>query len=118
MLSQFFEDSAQQIHILIQQRRDFERLGGSTLIRDVSEIENTLLIIVAQVSSLEELKTWLESQKCIQSVRLEDFLIKTNPPQRELIIECKDNNESVFTKIINIFVLNDGEFSLNQLRDP
>jgi hypothetical protein len=88
------------------------------LTSNFSEIEKTLPTIVAQVRSLKELETWLDSQKCIQSVRLEDFLIKTNPPQREFIVEFKSNSDSAFTKVIDVFVLNNGRFSLNQLRDP
>jgi hypothetical protein len=91
--------------------------GGSTLASDFSEVEKVLPIVVEQASSLEELDTWLKSQDCIQSVRLEDFLIKTNPPQREFVVEFRNNRNSMITKVIDVFVLTNGRFSLSELRD-
>ncbi|MBW4634135.1 MAG: hypothetical protein KME30_20175 [Iphinoe sp. HA4291-MV1] len=88
------------------------------MVSDFSELEKILPVVVDQVSSLEELDTWLKLHECIQSVRLEDFLIKTNPPQREFIVEFKNNYGSTITKVINIFVLANGRFRFSELRAP
>jgi hypothetical protein len=88
------------------------------VINNFSEVEKILPVVVEQVSSLEELENWLRSQECIQAVRLEAFLLKTNPPQREFIVEFKSNRDSTITKVIDIFVLGNGRFSLSKLRDP
>ena len=85
---------------------------------DFSEIEKILPVVVNQASSLQELDTWLKLQECVQSVRLEDFLIKTNPPQREFIVEIKSNHGSTITKVIDIFVLGNGRLRFSDLRDP
>jgi hypothetical protein len=95
---------------------NIEIFGGSSM-KDSNEIEKNLPVIVAQVSSLEELDTWLKSQECIQSVRLENFLIKTNPPQREFIVEFKSKNGSTITKAIDIFVLGDERLRFNSVRN-
>jgi len=84
---------------------------------DFNEIEKTLPVLVEQISSLEELDIWLKSQECIQGVSLQDFLIKTNPPQRKFIVEFKSSNGSTVTKVINIFVLGDGRLQFNNLHD-
>jgi hypothetical protein len=86
-------------------------------VTDFNEIEKTLPGIVEQISSLEELDTWLKSQECIQSVTLQDFLIKTNPPQRKFIVEFKSSKGSTLTKVINIFVWGDGRLEFNNLHD-
>ena len=94
-----------------------EICGGSSLMSDFNEIEKTLPVLVEQISSLEELDIWLKSQECIQGVSLQDFLIKTNPPQRKFIVEFKSSNGSTVTKVINIFVLGDGRLQFNNLHD-
>jgi ribosomal protein L16 Arg81 hydroxylase len=81
------------------------------------EIERILPSIIDQVTSIEELDTWLKSQECVQSVKLRDFLIKTNPPQREFVVEFKNSNGSTITRVIKIFVLETGQFRFNRMQE-
>lgn len=85
---------------------------------DFNEIEKMLPTVVEQVSSLEELDSWLKSQEGVQSVRLENFLMKSNPPQQEFRVEFKSKNGSTITKLIDVFVLPNGRLRLSAVRNP
>jgi len=83
--------------------------GDSVSHDSFDEIEGTLADAVAQVRSLEELRQWLASQRCVASVGLEDYLIKTNPPQRQFRVEFRLDDGSTAVKAIDVFVLDDHE---------
>ena len=84
---------------------------------DFDQIKETLSNVVERVSSLEEFDAWLRSQECIESVNLEDFLIKTEPPQREFVVEFKMADSSTKKKAIDIVLLGDQGFRLSEFYD-
>lgn len=90
----------------------------SISINDFDKLKETLSKVVEKVSSLEEFETWLKSQEYIQSVSLQNFLIKTNPPQKEFIVEFKINDGSTRAKAIDIFVLENGRFRFSRFHEP
>jgi hypothetical protein len=84
---------------------------------DFDKIERTLSDVIARISSLEEFEAWLKSQAYVESVRLEDYLLKTNPPQREFIVEFKTDESTIIAKAIAISVLPNQKFKFRTLRD-
>jgi hypothetical protein len=81
------------------------------------KIENEISNVVSNISSLEQLETWLRAQEYIESVRLDDSLIKTAPPQREFIVEFRMNDGSIRTKAIDVFVLGTHRYKYRELHD-
>lgn len=84
---------------------------------DFEALEKALAEVVARARSLEEIEAWLNSQPSVKSVELANYLLKSNPPQRDFILELRTNDDSSIKKIVNIIHLNDGRFKFNQLRD-
>ena len=72
---------------------------------------------VANAHSLDEIKAWLTSQPFVVSVELTDYLLKSNPPQRDFIVELRTEDGSTIKNIVNIFDLGSQQFQFNKLRD-
>jgi len=91
--------------------------SGSPAAVDFEAFEKALGAAVADARSLEEIEAWLKSQPGVESVRLADYLLKSNPPQRDFDVEFKTANDATTTKIVNIFDLGNRRFRFNKLRD-
>ena len=89
--------------------------GRSTV--DFAVLEKTLASVIDSARSLEEIEAWLRSQQYVESVQLADYLLKSNPPQRDLIVEFSTEDGSIIRKIVNIFDLGDQRFRFHKLRD-
>ena len=76
-----------------------------------------LATVIDSAQSLNEIKTWIESLRCVKSMQLANYLLKSNPPQREFIVEFKMEGDSAVKKIITIFDLGNKQFQFNKLRD-
>lgn len=74
-------------------------------------------LLVDSAKSLDEIETWLRSQQGVKSVQLADYLMKSNPPQREFLVEFGMQDGSTVKKIINIFDLGNQQFKFHELRD-
>jgi hypothetical protein len=72
---------------------------------------------VANARSLDEIAAWLASQPSVRSVTLEDYLMKSNPPQRDFSVELEIGNGSSVTKIVNVIDAGNGRFQFRTLRD-
>lgn len=84
---------------------------------DFEALHKTLAAAIASAGSLEEIGAWLKSQQCVKSVQLADYLLKSNPPQRDFIVEFKMVGGSTVKKIVNIFDLGNQQFQFHKLRD-
>jgi hypothetical protein len=84
---------------------------------DFTALEKTLARTIDRAQSLTEIEGWLKSQPGVQSVQLADYLLKSNPPQREFIVEFKTVDSATVTKIVNIFDLGDQRFRFHTIRD-
>jgi hypothetical protein len=84
---------------------------------DFEALEKTLATAIDSARSLDEIETWLKSQQCIKLVQLADYLLKSNPPQRDFIVEFSMQDGSTVTKIVNIFDLGNQQFRFHKLRD-
>jgi hypothetical protein len=87
------------------------------LITDFDVVEKTLGEVICKLRSLDQIEAWLKSQQCVKSVQLADYLLKSNPPQRDFIVEFLIQDGSTVMKIINIFDLGSQQYRFNKLRD-
>jgi hypothetical protein len=74
--------------------------------------------IVRQMTAPEELAAWLRAQPNVVSVTLADYLIKTNPPRREFLVQFRRPDGTVFEKAIEVVVLNDRSFQFHSVHAP
>ena len=79
--------------------------------------QETLAAAIASARSLDEIEAWLKSQQCVKSVQLAGYLLKSNPPQRDFIVEFKTADGSTVKKNVNIFDLGNQQFQFHKLRD-
>ncbi len=84
---------------------------------DFDALQKTLAAVIVSARSLDEIEAWLTSQQCVKSVQLENYLLKSNPPQRDFTVEFRMENGSTVKKIINIFDLGNQQFRFHKLRD-
>jgi hypothetical protein len=85
---------------------------------DFEVLEKTLADAIGSARSLDEIEAWLKLQQCVKSVQLAGYLLKSNPPQRDFIVEFSMQDGSTVTKIVNIFDLGNQRFQFHGLRDP
>jgi hypothetical protein len=84
---------------------------------DFETFQKTLAAAVDSARSLDEIEAWLKSQQGVKSVQLADYLLKSNPPQRDFIVEFRMQDGSTVKKIVNIFDLGNQQFRFHKLRD-
>jgi hypothetical protein len=92
--------------------------GDTISAEDLAELTGTLADVVQRIGSLEELEDWLRSQHCVESVRTADYLIKTEPPQKELLVTFKMDDSSTVTKVIDIILDRDQTLGLGEVHEP
>jgi hypothetical protein len=84
---------------------------------DLDAFRQTAETAVAGARSLDEIEAWLASQQRVTSVRLADYLLKSDPPQRDFIVEFTSGDGSTVTKVVNIVDLGNQRFQFRTLRD-
>jgi len=84
---------------------------------DFVALEKTLATAIDSAQSLHEIEAWLKSLRCVKSVQLADYLLKSNPPQRDFVMEFRMEDGSTVKKIVNIFDLGNQQFRFHKLRD-
>lgn len=84
---------------------------------DFKNLEDALATAMDSARSLDEIEAGLKSQQCVKSVELRDYLLKSNPPQRDFIVEFVKEGGSTVTKVVNIFDLGEQQFQFHKLRD-
>lgn len=78
--------------------------------KEFQVLEKKIATAVDNAKSLDEIEAWLKSQKCVKSVQLADYLLKSNPPQRDFIVEFSLQDGSAVKKVINICDLGNQQF--------
>ena len=63
--------------------------------------KKTIADEIDSADSLDEIKERLKSQQSVESVELADHLLKSNPPQRDFIVEFKTEDGVKTKKIVN-----------------
>ena len=84
---------------------------------DFAKMEPLLTSKISSATSLDDVLRWLKSQACVQSVLLTDYLIKTEPPRRELLVDFKMRDGSVSHKALDVAVLADGQLRFAGIHD-
>jgi hypothetical protein len=84
---------------------------------DFEAFEKNLPTEIDSMQSLDEIEAWLKSQKGVKSVRIANYLLKSNPPQRDFFMEFCMKDGSTINKIVNIFDLGNQQFQFRKLRD-
>jgi len=84
----------------------------------IGELAKALAGVADNAHSLDEIAAWLRSQPGVTSVELGDYLLKSNPPQRDFLVECTRKDGSSVRKVLNIYVLAGEKFQFNCVRDP
>lgn len=67
---------------------------------DIQNFEERVKTVLQNISSLDEFLNWLNKQKDIKSIHLENYLVKTNPPKKEIRVKLKER-----TLVINVYIL-------------
>ena len=83
----------------------------------IGKFERALPGVADGAHSLAEIEAWVRAQPCVRSVRLADYVLKSNPPQRDFIIECGTGDGGTVRKILNVYVLSGQKFQFNGVRD-
>ena len=84
---------------------------------DLEVFQARLAPAIASARSLDEIEAWLKSQLFVESVELADYLLKSNPLQRDFIVEFRMVGGSTIKKVVNIFDLGNQQFQFHELRD-
>ena len=94
-------------------------MSGSAPSNDtIGELAKALSGIANNAHSLDEIAAWLRAQPGVTSVKLGDYLLKSNPPQRDFLVECTRKDGSTVRKVLNVYVLSAEKFQFNCVRDP
>lgn len=81
------------------------------------ESREALVAAVTGAQSLDDMVRWLRSQPGVRSVAVAPYLLKSEPPQRDLLVEFETGENSTATKILNVFELGGGRYQFNALRE-
>jgi hypothetical protein len=84
---------------------------------DVESLKENIRQVVETVKSLDEFERWLRSQHCIVSVKVEDYLVKTEPPAKEIVVAFKMKNGITVIKVIDIIMQADQTLRLGGFHD-
>ena len=83
----------------------------------IGELAKALPGVANTARSLDEIEAWLRAQPGVTSVELGDYLLKSNPPQRDFLVECTTKDGSRVRKVLNVYVLSGDRFQFNCVRD-
>jgi len=84
---------------------------------DFEAHEKNLSAAIVSARSLDDIETWLKSQRGVKSVQLADYLLKPNSPRRDFIEEFSREDDSTIKNIVNIFDPGNQQFQFRKLRD-
>jgi hypothetical protein len=84
----------------------------------IGELAKALAGVAGAAHSLDEIAAWIRAQPGVKNVELADYLLKSNPPQRDFLVECTRKDGSTERKVLNVYVLSGDRFQFNCVRDP
>lgn len=83
----------------------------------LKDFERNLAVLVGSVRTIEEIEAWIRSQSIAKAVRLEDYYLKSNPPQREFVVQFNAEDGTTVSKVVNVFDLGNAGFRFHEIRD-
>jgi hypothetical protein len=84
---------------------------------NAEEFRAALSRAIARASSLADITSWLSAQPYVHSVRLEDFLMKSYPPQRRLTVVLRLPGSLETRRAIDVYTHDDERFELREIHD-
>jgi hypothetical protein len=83
----------------------------------LKDFERNLAEVVGSARTIGEIEVWIRAQSIAKAVRLEDYYLKSNPPQREFVVQFKAKGGETVTKVVNVFDLGNERFQFHEVRD-
>lgn len=74
--------------------------------------------LLNEMRSIDEFASWLRSQPGVTSVLIADYLIKTEPPQQEVVVRFLAADGTVVTKVIDVVLNPNGTLEFGGLHNP
>ncbi|MGB5987394.1 MAG: hypothetical protein WBG37_18960 [Desulfobacterales bacterium] len=92
------------------------KIGLST--KDIKRLAQTLGATLQHIDSLEGFEIWLRRQPSVVSVKTADYLIKTEPPRKEVAVTFQMHDGSTATHVIIVILNPDQTFGFAGMRKP
>jgi hypothetical protein len=86
--------------------------------RDLENFTQAIGGTLKRIDSLERFERWLERQPLVASVKISDYIIKTEPPRKEVIVTHQMSDGSTTTLVIVVILNPDQTFGLANIRKP
>jgi hypothetical protein len=83
---------------------------------DLDAFTARLTDLVAHAKSIADIEQWLTIQPFVASVRVMDYLRKSEPPQREILIDLTTAHAGIQSNSLTILELGPNQFQLRRLR--
>lgn len=83
----------------------------------IQDLAQGLANAIRTLRSLDEITSWLGSRQGIKSVILMDYVIKTDPPQKEFVVTYTTDDGANAVKVIDILLLSNDRFALGSIHD-
>ena len=85
--------------------------------RDFDEFVRMLSRTVERAGSLADIEAWLRAQPQVTSITTEDYLLKSNPPQRRFLVELSLGETETRRHAIDVFTFDDERFELRDIHE-
>lgn len=87
-------------------------------VEDSAAMEAALARAASRSDSVEAFAAWLRAQPAVEAVAIAPHLVKTEPPQREIIARFRLHDGSSATRTIDITVHPDGSLAFGRIHEP
>lgn len=84
---------------------------------DLQQIRDKLITTIPTLHSIADLESWLNAQPCTAAVQVGQYLLKTNPPRREILVAFRQHDGSVLQQIIVIDEIDPLTLQFHEMRD-
>ena len=71
---------------------------------------------VARAKTFVDIVQWLEVQPLVESVRVMDYLLKSFPPRREILVKLRTEDARLEAKAVTIIERRPDRFELHDVR--
>jgi len=72
---------------------------------------------IARAHSIDEIVRWLQAQPLVGSVRVEGALLKSQPPQREVVVQRTGSSVTAHAVSLYIYELGPDRFELKSVSE-
>lgn len=84
---------------------------------EMEEFKTSIAKGASNANSLIEFAEWLQSLQCLESVELEEYVVKTFPPRREFTIGLRLEGGEIEEMVLTIAVTQDGQLKFLEMRE-